>query len=73
MRGADALMADYAVRYCITRQSYAFADGLEIANTYWRSLADSTQRDVLEALNDPPYPIDMARYPAIAFTASSSR
>ena len=46
----DNTMLAYAVRYCMTRDSYALIDGLELANDNWAVLDEATRRDVLRAL-----------------------
>jgi hypothetical protein len=38
----------YAIRYGITRQSYARGDALRLAQQFWDDLDDATQRDVRE-------------------------
>lgn len=47
MREADTI--EYAIRYCITRESYAFADGLDLAEQHWEHLSNATKRDVGDA------------------------
>ena len=46
----DLDVVEYAIRYCMTRRSYAFHDGLALAERYWSELTTATQRDVLEAV-----------------------
>ena len=43
-------VVEYAIRYCMTRDSYAFYDGIALAERYWSDLTTATQRDVLEAV-----------------------
>lgn len=40
---------EYAIRYCMTRNSYAFEDGLDLAQRYWNFLTTATRVDVMEA------------------------
>ena len=39
----------YAIRYGLGRSSYAFDDGLALADRYWWLLDDATRRDVTAA------------------------
>jgi hypothetical protein len=57
---------DYAVRYCLSRQSYALIDGLELAEKWWEMLAASTRNDVVVALTSRPDELQqLGRWPTI--------
>lgn len=63
----DPVIYDYAVRYCMGRSSYAFGDGLEIAEAHWDELAPSTRLDVIDAVKGwAASQFDAPRYPTIA-------
>lgn len=48
----DVETIEYAIRYCITRSSYAFDDGLRLAESHWDDLSHATQQDVICALRN---------------------
>ena len=55
---------DWAIRYCLGRSSYAFEDGLSLANEHWDELAISTRGQVLDEVRRRD--ADLSRYPRIA-------
>lgn len=57
-------LIEYAIRYCITRDSYAFDDGLAAASTNWDRLSHATKDDVLVAVHAKGF--ESRRYPPIA-------
>ena len=57
-------LIEYAVRYCMTRDSYAFDDGLEAAEANWGRLSAATQMDVLVAVHAKGFA--RGRFPLIA-------
>ena len=56
---------DYAIRYCMTRRTYAFTDGLHLAEQHWWEIARSTQRDVIDEIRNTPQELDLTQYPTI--------
>jgi len=46
----DMSTIEYAIRYCMSRNSYAFQDGLHLAEQHWSVLSEATKRDVLAAV-----------------------
>lgn len=63
---AEQMVYDYAVRYCLQRRSYAFDDGLVLADRHWPTLTPGTRRDVIDAITVRPDPVELDRYPRIA-------
>ena len=61
----DVPTIEYAIRYCMTRQSYAFYDGLDLAERHWRTLDDATRSDVLGRAGEMQL-TDLAKWPTIA-------
>ena len=57
---------EYAIRYCMSRHSYAFDDGLMLAEANWDSLSDATKRDVLMGIFNRPVNVKSSRYPRLA-------
>ena len=64
---AEIDVAEYAIRYCMTRQTYAFTDGLDLAEHHWRQLSRATRDDVLTATRVHGFPMNDApsRWPNI--------
>ena len=60
----DMQTIEYAIRYCVSRNSYAFEDGLNLAERHWDVLSDATKRDVLYAVRHNML-ADLARWPTI--------
>ena len=57
---------EYAIRYCIGRQSYAFDDGMALANRHWLELSNATRSDVHEAIGKMTVSEVRRRWPNIA-------
>jgi hypothetical protein len=55
---------EYAIRYCVGRNSYAFNDGLDLAEQHWAEISGATKRDVLSAIRHNE-PSDLVRWPTI--------
>lgn len=51
---SELTVATWAIRYCISRRTYAFNDGLALAEHHWRDLDDTTRRDVMDAIRSLP-------------------
>lgn len=64
---SDRDVLEYAIRYCMSRNSYAFEDGLDLAEGAWSQLSESTKRDVRYAVRHNALQ-DLARWPTIAAT-----
>lgn len=52
---------EYAVRYCMSRASYAFVDGLDLAEAHWGELSRATRDDVKAATRVHGFPMNDAR------------
>jgi hypothetical protein len=61
----DMQTIEYAIRYCVSRNSYAFEDGLNLAEHFWDVLSEATKRDVLYGVRHNE-PSDLTRWPTIA-------
>jgi hypothetical protein len=64
---AEIDIAEYAIRYCMSRSTYAFCDGLDLAEHHWRQLSRATRDDVLTATRVHGFPMNDAptRWPNI--------
>lgn len=58
-------IAEYAIRYCITRDSYAFEDGLDLAEAFWPLLSPSTRGDLMDAAIERGVEFTNARHPRL--------
>ena len=60
-------VVEYAIRYCITRGSYAYLDGFNLAENEWNAISKATRDDVLTAVHIHGFPSADAesRWPAI--------
>jgi len=58
-------LIEYAIRYCITRESYAFEDGLDTAERYWDRLSHATRNDVVVEVIRRRHDVEQ-RWPNIA-------
>jgi len=57
---------EYAIRYCMSRRSYAYADGMDLAEYHWAHLSKATRDDVLTATRVHGFPSDdNERWPTI--------
>ena len=64
---AEIDIAEYAIRYCMARQTSAFVDGLDLAEHHWRQLSRATRDDVLTTTRAHGFPMNDApsRWPNI--------
>lgn len=56
---------EYAIRYCMTRDSYAFEDGLDLAQRHWGFLTTATRVDVMEACRKREHNMNGGYWPDI--------
>lgn len=71
---ADLDTIEYAIRYCIGRNTYAFNDGLNLAETNWAQLSNATRHDVIAAVNIRPLGLggdNLDRWPTIRDAANT--
>jgi hypothetical protein len=46
--GVNIDTIEYAIRYCMTRRTYALIDGFNLAEVHWPQLSKATRSDVVE-------------------------